>query len=93
MIDEKTKIEAQRRLKSIAGQIGGIRRMIEDERYCVDILTQISAVRAALESLAMVILRRHIESCVAEAITSGTEEERARKIDELMDVFSRFSGI
>jgi len=93
MIDEKTKPEALRRLRWIEGQVRGIARMVEEERHCVDILVQISAARAALQGLAAVILKRHIESCVAEAMTSGSERERLEKIDELVDVFSKFSGI
>lgn len=90
MINEKTKIEALRRVRNIEGQVKGIRRMIEEERYCVDILIQISAVRAALKSLAMVILKRHVESCLTDAIKSGSKEERKIKIEELMEVFCRF---
>lgn len=90
MIDEKTKTEALRRLKSIKGQVKGIEKMIENERYCVDILIQISASKAALESLAHIVLKRHIESCVTEAIMSGTEKESSEKINELMKVFSKF---
>ncbi|HID54945.1 TPA: metal-sensitive transcriptional regulator [Candidatus Poribacteria bacterium] len=93
MIDEKTKREALRRLRRIEGQVRGITRMVEEERYCVDILTQISAARAALQSLAAVVLKRHIESCVAEAMTSGSEMERVEKIDELVEVFFKFSDV
>jgi DNA-binding FrmR family transcriptional regulator len=77
-----------RRLKNIEGQVRGIQRMVEEEKYCVDILIQISAVRAALNSAGMVILKRHIESCVAEAIESGGEE-RVQIIDELMRLLSK----
>ena len=79
---------AIRRLKNIEGQVRGIQRMVENEKYCVDILTQISAVRSALNSVGMVILRRHIETCVADAIKSGGED-RSAIIDELMSVLGK----
>ena len=81
---------ALRRLKNIEGQTRGLQRMVEEEKYCVDILTQISAVRAALNSVGMLILQRHIETCVSEAIKSGGEE-RAEIIDELMSILARES--
>ncbi len=79
---------ALRRLKNIEGQVRGIQRMVEEEKYCVDVLTQISAVRAALNSVGMVILRRHIETCVSEAIQTGGTE-RSHIIDELMSVLGK----
>ena len=83
-----TNDRALRRLKNIEGQVRGIQRMVEEEKYCVDILTQISAVRAALNSVGMVILRRHIETCVSEAIQSGGDE-RSHIIDELMSILGK----
>ncbi len=79
---------ALRRLKNIEGQVRGIQRMVENEKYCVDILTQISAVRAALKSVGMVILKRHIETCVADAIETGGEGQ-TQIIEELMSVLSK----
>lgn len=90
MIDERTKKDAINRLKKIEGQIKGIERMIEEEKYCVDILHQISAVAGALEQVSKIVMKRHLESCVTEAIKTGTTRERDKKIDELMDVFKRF---
>ena len=80
--------DALRRLKRIEGQVKGIQRMVEEEKYCVDILTQISAARAALNSVAMLILRRHVETCVSDAIGAGGAE-RGRIIEELMGVLAR----
>ena len=80
--------KALRRLKNIEGQVRGLQRMLEEEKYCVDILTQISAVRAALNSVGMVILRRHIDTCVADAIETGGAE-RVQIIDELMSVLAK----
>jgi DNA-binding FrmR family transcriptional regulator len=88
-----TKKRAQMRIKRIAGQVAGIERMIEQDRYCVDVLLQVSAVRAALDQVGKLILGSHIETCVAEAFTSGGARERREKLDELMDVFSRFGHI
>ena len=80
--------KALRRLKNVAGQVKGIERMIEEEKYCVDILTQISAARAALNGVAMLILRRHIDTCVSDAISSGGEEQ-AQIIEELINIFTK----
>ena len=81
---------ALRRLRSIEGQVSGIRRMIEEERYCIDILIQVSAVRAALNSLGLTVLKRHLDHCVADA---AREDGRAlpQVVDELMAVLARTS--
>jgi DNA-binding FrmR family transcriptional regulator len=78
------------RLRRIEGQVGGLVRMVEEERYCVDILTQLRAVRAALKKVEDAVVRAHVEHCVAQATRSGTEAERRKKIDELVDVLGRF---
>ncbi|MBI4594126.1 MAG: metal-sensitive transcriptional regulator [Candidatus Rokubacteria bacterium] len=92
MIDEEGKAKALGRLRRIEGQVQGLQRMIAGEAYCVDILLQISAVQGALEQVQKLLLGRHIESCVADAFRAGSRGERQRKIDELLDVFSRFGG-
>ncbi len=79
---------ALRRLKIIEGQIKGIQRMVEDEKYCIDIVNQISAVRSALNNVGKLILRRHIDNCVANAIRNDGENSR-EIIDELMLIFSK----
>ena len=79
------------RLKKIEGQIRGISRMVEEQRYCIDIITQINAAIAALRRVQELILRRHLESCVTEAIRSGSEKEQALKLDEVMEVLSQFN--
>ena len=78
------------RLKNIEGQVKGLQRMVEEEKYCVDILTQISAAKASLNSAGMLILRRHIETCVSEAIQHGGEE-RIEIIDEMMSILAKES--
>lgn len=92
MIDDETKAKAQGRLRRIEGQVQGLQRMIAADAYCVDVLLQVSAVQGALEQVQKLLLGRHIESCVADALRSGSRVERQRKVDELLDVFSRFGG-
>ena len=79
------------RLRRIEGQVGGLVRMVEQERYCVDILTQIRAARAALRRVEEAVLRDHVEHCVAQAIRSGDAAEQKKKVDELLDVVGRFT--
>jgi DNA-binding FrmR family transcriptional regulator len=92
MLNDETKTKARGRLRRIEGQVQGLQRMIDGEAYCVDILLQISAVRGALDQVEKLLLGRHIESCVADALRSGSKGERQQKIDELLDVFARFRG-
>ena len=80
-----------KRLHRIEGQVRGIERMVEDDRYCIDILTQISAVSTALESLAFKILDDHVNHCVAGAIASGDAEVASEKSRELLEAVHRFS--
>jgi DNA-binding FrmR family transcriptional regulator len=92
MMDAETKGKALARLRRIEGQVQGIQRMVEGDKYCVDVLLQLTAVQGAVEQMQKLVLGQHIESCVSEAIRSGTTRERQRKVDELLDVFSRFAG-
>jgi CsoR family transcriptional regulator, copper-sensing transcriptional repressor len=78
-----------KRLNRIEGQVRGLARMVEDDRYCIDIITQISAVRAALRRVEEDILRDHIAHCVEHAIVSGDADEQREKIAELMEVLGR----
>jgi CsoR family transcriptional regulator, copper-sensing transcriptional repressor len=87
----KDKTALTRRLHRIEGQVRGIERMVDDERYCVDILTQISAVTTALESLAFQILDDHVSHCVAGALAAGDPEAAAEKSKELLAAVHRFS--
>jgi DNA-binding FrmR family transcriptional regulator len=80
-----------RRLHRIEGQVRGIERMVEEDRYCVDILTQIAAVNTALESLAFRILDGHVRHCVAGALASGDEGEAQAKAEELLAAVHRFT--
>jgi CsoR family transcriptional regulator, copper-sensing transcriptional repressor len=78
-----------KRLSRIEGQVRGLARMVEEDRYCIDIVTQISAVRAALRRVEEEILRDHVSHCVEHAIASGDAREQRTKIAELMDVLAR----
>jgi DNA-binding FrmR family transcriptional regulator len=80
-----------KRLHRIEGQVRGIERMVDEDRYCIDILTQISAVTTALESLAFRILDDHVNHCVRGALQSGDPEEAQRKSQELLDAVHRFA--
>jgi CsoR family transcriptional regulator, copper-sensing transcriptional repressor len=82
--------QALSRLRRIEGQIRGIQKMVEDERYCVDILTQISAVVAALHGVEDQVMENHLNTCVADAMRSDDAGEKAQKIDEIMTVVSKF---
>ncbi|MHC4222648.1 MAG: metal-sensitive transcriptional regulator [Planctomycetota bacterium] len=93
MLDPKTKTNVLARLKRIEGQVAGINRMVEGSQYCVDVLLQISAVQGALAKVGQIVLGSHIDTCVSDAIASGNDRERRRKIDELMDVFARHGQI
>ena len=83
------KASCAKRLSRIEGQVRGIARMVDEDRYCIDIVTQISAVRAALRKVEEEVLRDHVAHCVEGAIASGNKGEQRRKISELMDVLGR----
>ena len=78
-----------KRLGRIEGQVRGLSRMVEEDRYCIDIVTQISAVRAALRRVEEEILRDHVGHCVEHAIAAGSKSEQRQKVAELMDVIGR----
>ena len=78
-----------KRLNRIEGQVRGIGRMIEDERYCIDILQQIQAIKSALARVEDAILKDHAATCVATAMTSGKESEQRKKFEELIDLFAK----
>ena len=83
------KISCQKRLSRIEGQVRGLSKMVEEERYCIDIVTQISAVRAALRRVEEEVLKDHVSHCVEGAIASGDKADQRRKIAELMAVIAR----
>lgn len=79
------------RVNRIEGQVRGIRTMIEEEKYCVDIMTQIKAVRSALKSLELEILDGHAHHCLMNAVTSGKESTAREKVDEILDLIKKSS--
>lgn len=90
MMDDATKDDLANRLARIAGQVQGLQRMIDDDRYCVDILTQISAVRAALGKVSNQVLAAHLNTCVTHSFSCGDTKDREAKVAELLDVFGRY---
>jgi CsoR family transcriptional regulator, copper-sensing transcriptional repressor len=78
-----------KRLRRIEGQVRGLARMVEDDRYCIDVVTQLSAVRAALRRAEEEILADHAGHCVENAIASGNKTDQRRKVAELIDVIAR----
>jgi DNA-binding FrmR family transcriptional regulator len=79
------------RLSRIEGQVRGIARMIEEDRYCIDVLDQVQAIKAALKKVEDEILKAHAAHCVAGAINSGNKENAQAKFSELVDLFARYS--
>ena len=86
---DKAKTSCLKRLSRIEGQVRGLGRMIDEDRYCIDIVTQLSAVRAALRRVEEEVLRDHVAHCVEHAIASGNTGEQRQKVAELMDVLAR----
>ncbi len=87
MLDGHVRNAVLKRLKRIKGQVEGLERMVEEQRYCIDILNQIAAVEASLHRTAAVTLKNHMETCVAGAFECKKPSERREKIDELIHVF------
>jgi CsoR family transcriptional regulator, copper-sensing transcriptional repressor len=85
----KTKKSVAARLRRIEGQIGGLLRMVDNDRYCVDILNQAYAVRAAVLRVEEEILRDHVSHCVSDAFASGNLVDQRQKVDELVETFGR----
>lgn len=81
--------EALTRLARIAGQVQGIQRMIKERKYCIEIVTQIQAVRSALRSVEMQILQKHMHHCVSDAFASGSKEDADSKMEELLRVMKK----
>lgn len=77
-------------LRRIEGQIRGIQKMIEEKRYCIDILTQLSSVVGAIRRVEENILNRHLRGCVRESFAKGNREDKSSKIDEVIDVLQKF---
>jgi DNA-binding FrmR family transcriptional regulator len=88
-MDERIKKSQLARLGRIEGQVRGIARMVEEDRYCIDVINQVRAVRAALDKVEQEILYAHLQHCVAHAFHAWSERDRQTKIDELIEVLDR----
>lgn len=89
MINKETKEASLARLKKIEGQIRGIQQMVDNDKYCIDIINQVNAVRRALEQVALLVMKRHLNSCVADAIKSKGGEEIINELIESVNKFIR----
>ncbi len=87
-MEDQTKAGVIRRLQSVEGHVRGIQRMVEDDKYCIDVIKQIGAVQAALGKVQEIVLDQHLHSCVTTAIRGDDAERREAVIDEILGVFS-----
>ncbi len=88
-MENDTSVTCLKRLSKIEGQVRGIAKMVDEKRYCIDIITQISAVRAALRRVEEAVLKDHVGHCVQHAIASGNASEQRKKVAELMELLAR----
>ena len=93
MLDDDTKKKVRTRLRRVEGQLAALHRMVDEDEACVDLLMQISAAQGALGATGQVILGKHIATCVSDAFAHGNDADRQQQVDELMDVFARYSRI
>ncbi len=91
-MEESNRQDALKRLRRIEGQVRGIARMVEEDRYCIDIVNQIQAAGTALDKVERAILKDHIRHCVTDAVQGTDPDAKARVLDELMDVIDREGG-
>jgi DNA-binding FrmR family transcriptional regulator len=85
-VKDDTKTAAKKRLARIEGQVRGVSKMIDDQRYCIDVVRQVQAIKAALGGLETVILNDHLATCVDQALASDRIEDRREKVEELVAV-------
>ncbi|MEX0892937.1 MAG: metal-sensitive transcriptional regulator [Gemmatimonadota bacterium] len=90
-VDPDTRQAAATRLKRIEGQVRGLHRMVEEERYCADILTQIASVQEALRGVGKLLMRNHLEHCVTHALRSGDPVEAEKTYTEVLDLMYRYA--
>ncbi|MBM3586062.1 MAG: metal-sensitive transcriptional regulator [Alphaproteobacteria bacterium] len=91
-MDATTRARCRTRLRRIEGQVRGIARMVEEDRYCIDVITQVQAVTAALRRVEEAVLADHVAHCVEGAIAGGNAAEQQRKVGELMRILGHFKG-
>jgi DNA-binding FrmR family transcriptional regulator len=90
MMNQRQQEEVLKRLNKIEGQVRGVQKMVQQGRYCIDILTQTRAVVAGIRRVEDLIMYQHLHSCVAESMKSSNTEDKNEKINEVMDIFSKF---
>jgi CsoR family transcriptional regulator, copper-sensing transcriptional repressor len=90
MLDERQKEQVANRLRRIEGQVGGIARMIEEDRYCMDILNQTAAVVSALRKVESIVMENHLNTCVADAMRSNDPDQQREKTAEVMDIIGKY---
>jgi DNA-binding FrmR family transcriptional regulator len=88
-MNESSKRSLAARMRRIEGQVRGVSRMIEEDRYCVDVITQLQAIRAALKRVEEAVLKDHVAHCVEHAIATGDREDQRRKVQELLGIIER----
>ncbi len=93
MMNSKQKEDVLKRLNKVEGQIRGINKMVSDDRYCIDILTQTRAVASAIKKVEDLILHQHLHGCVTSSMRSNNEEDKIEKINEVMDLLSKFRRV
>ena len=90
MMNKEQKERAITRLKRIEGQIRGIQKMVEEDRYCIDVLSQTASIVSALRGVEDMVMQHHLQTCVTDAMRSDNSDLRREKIDEVMTVLSKF---
>jgi CsoR family transcriptional regulator, copper-sensing transcriptional repressor len=86
-MDERARADAIHRLKSVAGHVNGIVRMLEEDRYCIDVITQIQAIQTALSRVSEGVLDAHLRTCVIQAVQGDNQQEREQMLNEVIEVF------
>ena len=92
MLTDEEKTKLANRLRRISGQVNAVGRMIDEDAYCVDTLMQISAALGALSKVGEIVLENHLKTCVSEAMQTGSESERAQKVQEVIAIFRKYSA-
>ena len=92
-LSEEEKNKLRNRLRRIGGQVDAVARMVDQDAYCVDVLTQLSAATGALAKVGQLVLENHIKTCVSDAIREGEQADRDEKIKELIEVFRRYANV
>ena len=90
MLTDGAQTDVLRRLKKIEGQVAGLRRMVEEGKYCIDVLQQVAAVHGALTQASKIVISNHLKTCVKSALESGDEDRGAKVLSELEDIFARY---